>query len=110
MRSALRAGIVVLACTPVFGCVVGVDSQGQIVREEKRFKVDGAPDLRLTTFDGAIEVRGTDGSEVLVEIEKRGPKQPTPFLDSRRVDSAPLPQAAARCGTRPSCARAAAGS
>ena len=85
MRSALRAGIVVLACTPVFGCVVGVDSQGQIVREEKRFKVDGAPDLRLTTFDCAIEVRGTDGSEVLVEIEKRGPTREA--VDELRVEA-----------------------
>ena len=85
MRSALRAGIVVLACTPVVGCVVGVDSQGQIVREEKRFPVNGAPDLRLTTFDGAIEVRGTDGSEVLVEIEKRGPTREA--VDELRVEA-----------------------
>ena len=85
MRSALRAGIVVLACTPVIGCVVGVDSQGQIVREEKRFAVNGAPDLRLTTFDGAIEVRGTDSSEVLVEIEKRGPTREA--VDELRVEA-----------------------
>lgn len=85
MRSALRAGIVVLACTSVIGCVVGVDSQGQIVREEKRFAVDGAPDLRLTTFDGAIEVRGTDSSEVLVEIEKRGPTREA--VDELRVEA-----------------------
>jgi len=75
----------VLACTPLVGCVVGVDSQAQIVREEKRFKVDGAPDLRLTTFDGAIEVRGTDGSEVLVEIEKRGPTREA--VDELRVEA-----------------------
>ena len=37
------------------GCVV-VDSQGHIVREEKRFAVSGIPDLKLTTFDGAIEI------------------------------------------------------
>ena len=74
-----------LACTPLVGCVVGVDSQGQIVREEKRFSVDGAPDLRLTTFDGAIEVRGTDGSQVLVEIEKRGPTREA--VDELRVEA-----------------------
>ena len=85
MRSALRAGIVVLACTPVVGCVVGVDSQAQIVREEKRFSVDAAPDLRLTTFDGAIEVRGTDSSQVLVEIEKRGPTREA--VDELRVEA-----------------------
>ena len=85
MRSALRAGIVVLSCTPLVGCVVGVDSQAQIVREEKRFSVDGVPDLRLTTFDGAIEVRGTDSSQVLVEIEKRGPTREA--VDELRVEA-----------------------
>jgi hypothetical protein len=54
------------------GCVV-VDSQGHITREEKRFTVTGSPDLRLVTFDGAIEIRSGDGKTVVVEIEKRGP-------------------------------------
>jgi DUF4097 and DUF4098 domain-containing protein YvlB len=85
MRSALRAGIVALACAPLVGCVVGVDSQAQVVREEKRFPVDGVPDLRLTTFDGAIEVRGTDTSQVLVEIEKRGPTREA--VDELRVEA-----------------------
>jgi hypothetical protein len=53
------------------GCVV-VDSQGHITREEKRFTVTGTPDLRLTTFDGAIEIRSGEGKAVVVEIEKRG--------------------------------------
>src|SRR5258708_25013530 len=53
------------------GCVV-VDSQGHITREEKRFAVTGPPDLRLTTFDGAIEIRSGDAKTVVVEIEKRG--------------------------------------
>jgi Putative adhesin len=54
------------------GCVV-VDSQGHITREEKRFTVEGTPELRLVTFDGAIEIRAGDGKTVVVEIEKRGP-------------------------------------
>lgn len=54
------------------GCVV-VDSQGHITREEKRFTVTGSPDLRLVTFDGAIEIRSGDAKTVVVEIEKRGP-------------------------------------
>ena len=54
------------------GCVV-VDSQGHITREEKRFTVAGAPELRLVTFDGSIEIRAGDGKDVVVEIEKRGP-------------------------------------
>jgi Putative adhesin len=54
------------------GCVV-VDSQGHITREEKRFTVSGTPELKLVTFDGAIEIRAGDGKSVVVEIEKRGP-------------------------------------
>jgi len=53
------------------GCVV-VDTQGHIAREEKRFTVTGVPDLKLTTFDGAIEIRSSDAKTVVVEIEKRG--------------------------------------
>jgi DUF4097 and DUF4098 domain-containing protein YvlB len=55
-------------------CVVNVDHEGQIEREDKRFAVSKTPaDLRLTTFDGAVEVRSWDRPEVLVQIEKRGP-------------------------------------
>ena len=89
MKTVLRAGIVAVAgltCAPLVGCVVvGVDSQGQIVRDEKRFPVDGVPDLRLSTFDGAIEVRATEGSQVLVEIEKRGPTREA--VDELRVEA-----------------------
>jgi hypothetical protein len=54
--------------------VVNVDHEGQIEREDKRFTVSSTPaDLRLTTFDGAVEVRSWDRPEVLVQIEKRGP-------------------------------------
>ena len=54
-----------------------VDSQGHITREEKRFTVPGTPELKLVTFDGAIEIRAGDGKTVVVEIEKRGrPRNP----------------------------------
>jgi DUF4097 and DUF4098 domain-containing protein YvlB len=53
-------------------CVVSVDSQGQIVRDEKRFKVTGTPELRLTTFDGAIEIQAWDRPDVAIDVEKRG--------------------------------------
>jgi DUF4097 and DUF4098 domain-containing protein YvlB len=66
-------GLLVSACTLATACTVSVDSYTQIVRDEKRFAVSGAADVRLTTFDGAIEVRSWDRPEVLVEIEKRGP-------------------------------------
>jgi hypothetical protein len=65
--------MVAFACISSSACVVGVDSQGQIVREEKRFTTTGTPEVRLSTFDGAIEIRSSDGNQVLVEIEKRGP-------------------------------------
>lgn len=56
-------------------CTVRVDSEEHLAREEKRFQVSGAPELRLSTFDGSIEVRSWDRGEVLVEIEKRGPDE-----------------------------------
>jgi hypothetical protein len=73
MRFLLAAGTVLLASTAGGACVVSVDSQGQIAREEKRFKVKGLPDVRLITFDGAIEIQPSDGDEIVVDIEKRGP-------------------------------------
>jgi DUF4097 and DUF4098 domain-containing protein YvlB len=65
-------------CLPAFvalGACVHLDSQGHTAREEHRFKVTGQPDLRLTTFDGPIEIRSWDQPEVLVEVEKRGPEK-----------------------------------
>jgi DUF4097 and DUF4098 domain-containing protein YvlB len=64
---------------------VVVDSQGHIAREEKRFTVSGAPDLKLTTFDGSIEVRAGDAKTVIVEIEKRGPTKEG--VDQLRVET-----------------------
>ena len=55
------------------GCTVRLDSQSQIVRDEKRFTVKGTPVVRATTFDGSIQIQSWDKPEVLVEIEKRGP-------------------------------------
>jgi DUF4097 and DUF4098 domain-containing protein YvlB len=40
-------------------------------RDEKRFSVDGKPDLVLSTFDGSIEIRSWDRPDVQVVIEKR---------------------------------------
>ena len=72
MKSFLLSGTLVLAAAGASGCVVSVDSQGQIVREEKRFSVKGVPNLHLATFDGSIELRSSDQHDVVVEIEKRG--------------------------------------
>jgi DUF4097 and DUF4098 domain-containing protein YvlB len=72
MRRAALSGLLVSSLTAT-GCMVSVDSQALIVRDEKRFSVTGTPQLNLTTFDGAIEIRSWDKPDVLVEIEKRGP-------------------------------------
>ena len=75
MKSILPALVVISAAGMLPACVV-VDSQAHITREEKRFTITGVPDLKLTTFDGAIEVRsGGDAHTIVVEIEKRGPTQ-----------------------------------
>lgn len=66
---ALTLGLGVLTA----GCTVTVDSHSEIVREEKRFTVDGRADLRLSTFDGAIEITSWDKPDIVVEVEKRGP-------------------------------------
>jgi DUF4097 and DUF4098 domain-containing protein YvlB len=62
----------VVASSLSAACTVRLDSQSQIVREEKRFTVKGRPVVRATTFDGSIQIQSWDKSEVLVEIEKRG--------------------------------------
>jgi DUF4097 and DUF4098 domain-containing protein YvlB len=72
MRIALACGLLASSVAAT-SCVVSVDSQALIEREEKRFSVKGTPNLRLVTFDGAIEVRSWDRPEVVVEVEKRGP-------------------------------------
>ena len=55
MHVAFRSLFVAPAVLSV-ACVVNGDSQGHTVRDERRFTVTGEPDLRLTTFDGAIEI------------------------------------------------------
>lgn len=55
------------------GCTVTVDSHSEILREERRFPVDGKADVRVTTFDGSIEIQSWDKPEVVIEVEKRGP-------------------------------------
>lgn len=66
---AIATGLALLCCA----CTVTVDSHSEIVREEKRFTVEGRADVRLTTFDGSIEIQSWDKHEVVIEVEKRGP-------------------------------------
>jgi DUF4097 and DUF4098 domain-containing protein YvlB len=72
MKSALPAAVL-LSGSLASACVVNVDTQAQIIREEKRFTVTGTPTLNLSTFDGSIEIQSWDKPDILVEIEKRGP-------------------------------------
>jgi len=55
------------------GCINldGADFNKYVEREEKRFSTGGTPDVVLSTFDGAIEIRAWDKPEVEVIIEKR---------------------------------------
>jgi DUF4097 and DUF4098 domain-containing protein YvlB len=72
MRSSLLTGSLLAAAALGSACVVSVDSQAQIMREEKRYTVSGTPELRLTTFDGAIEIQSWEKPDVAIDIEKRG--------------------------------------
>lgn len=71
----LPAALALAGAVATGGCVVSLDSQGHTAREERRFDVSGAPDVRVTTFDGSIQVRSWDRAEVLIEIEKRAPTE-----------------------------------
>jgi hypothetical protein len=58
-------------CLPLAGCiVVGADSAWVTQRDEKRFSVEGTPEVVLATFDGSIEIQPWDRPEVMVVIEK----------------------------------------
>jgi DUF4097 and DUF4098 domain-containing protein YvlB len=69
------AALLLAACSVAAGCEVNLNSEGIVSRETKTFKVTGAPELQLETFDGSIEIHSWDRSEVEVEIEKRAMEQ-----------------------------------
>jgi DUF4097 and DUF4098 domain-containing protein YvlB len=56
-----------IACVDIAGAGAGK----YVEREEKRFTVAGKPSVEVSTFDGSIEIRPWDRSEVLVVVEKR---------------------------------------
>jgi DUF4097 and DUF4098 domain-containing protein YvlB len=70
-RLALHASLVVGLLSVGCADIVGADFK-QVVREEKHFTTTGKPEVDLSTFDGPIELRPWDKSEVQVIIEKRG--------------------------------------
>jgi Toastrack DUF4097 len=71
-RAALYFGFAVAFAAA--GCidVIGADANKYVEREDKHFAVSGTPDVRLATFDGAIEIRSWDKADVHVVVEKRG--------------------------------------
>ncbi len=78
---------VVLAALASSGCVdiVSADIGRVIAREEKRFTVDGRPDVSVSTFDGSIEVRPWDGKDVEVVVEKHAASKES--ADTIEVDA-----------------------
>lgn len=72
MSRPLPASCLALAMAAGSACSVNIDREGYIEREEKRFPAETTVELHLYTFDGAVEVRSWDRSEILVEVEKRG--------------------------------------
>jgi len=72
MRRAVWVPGVLAALVALSACAVGIDREGYIEREEKRFPASSIVELHLVTFDGAVEVRSWDQPQVTVEIEKRG--------------------------------------
>jgi DUF4097 and DUF4098 domain-containing protein YvlB len=55
------------------GCVINVNGEQVVVREEKQFKVAPGAEVTLETWDGSIRVHSWDQPQVRIEIEKRGP-------------------------------------
>jgi hypothetical protein len=76
-RLILQSAGVVAAALAAAACDITIGASEYSVREEKKFAVSGQAQLTLTTFDGSIDVRGWDRSEVVIEVEKRGPDQAT---------------------------------
>ena len=59
------------AALALAGCVIDVEGYEAEESEAHVFVVGGVPDVDLSTFEGRIEVRGWDRSQVRVVVEKR---------------------------------------
>jgi DUF4097 and DUF4098 domain-containing protein YvlB len=81
----MRLPAVLAACACLAGCEVNLNTEGLSARETLTFKVTGAPEVVLDTFDGAIELHSWDRPEVEVEIEKRAMEQA--LIDEIKVDA-----------------------
>jgi len=68
----IRAAIVLSCLFAASGCIDLIGADARFVdRETRHFTMSGTPDVKLDTFDGAIEVRAWDKPEIEVIIEKR---------------------------------------
>jgi hypothetical protein len=67
------AAFLVAVAVASSACVINIDDDAIVVRDEKRFSVGTAVDLTVETFDGSVAVQSWDRPEVLVQMEKRGP-------------------------------------
>ena len=66
----LTLGLIAAASFISTACAIDVQGEESVVREERRLTLNGAPQLTISTFDGAVELRSWDRNEVLVEIER----------------------------------------
>jgi len=72
----MRAVLALTAALACSGCLLDATVEYKVVeQEQKHFATSGRPEVTLSTFDGAIEVRPSDKSDVDVTIEKRGPSK-----------------------------------
>jgi DUF4097 and DUF4098 domain-containing protein YvlB len=76
-RNLARTRLLVLLAVASTGCVINLGGDEIAVREEKMFRVQPGAEVVLETFDGSIEVRSWDQSQVRVEIQRRGPDRET---------------------------------
>lgn len=67
------AALIALLAVAGGGCIINLDADQVVIREEKRFRVGPGAEVTLDTFDGSIQVQSWDQSDVQVEIQKRGP-------------------------------------
>ena len=75
LTAPVRVVVAAILAVGVSACDITVGAAEYKVREEKRFAVNGASQVNLSTFDGSIEIRGWDRPEVLIEVEKQGSDQ-----------------------------------
>jgi DUF4097 and DUF4098 domain-containing protein YvlB len=73
------AGLMLLAALAVAasGCVINLDADQVVIREDKQFTVAAGAEVSVETFDGSIQVQAWDQPQVRVEAEKRGPDRET---------------------------------